>query len=74
MRKRQLETIFKRSQGDINGFTFLDKNDEQDLVNDSDRFIEYKIARPNRIECILLMIFFIVALVFVMVEVFFLMA
>lgn len=71
MRKRQLETIIKRSQGDINGFTFLDKNDEQDLVKDSDRFIEYKIARPNRIECILLMIFFIVALVFVMVEVFF---
>ena len=71
MRKRQFETIIKRSQGDINGFTFLDKNDEQDLVNDSDRFIEYKIARPNRIECILLMIFFIVALVFVIVEVFF---
>jgi hypothetical protein len=67
----QLETVLKQSQDDINGFTFLDKNDEQDLVNDSDRFIEYKIARPNRIECILLMIFFIVALVFVMVEVFF---
>ena len=71
MRKRQLETIIKRSQGDINGFTFLDENDEHDLVKDSDRFIEYKIARPSLVECILVMIFSIVVLLFVMDEVFF---
>ena len=67
----QLETVLKQSQDDINGFTFLDKNDELDLAKNPDGCIEYKIARPSLVECILVMFFSIVALLFIIVEVLF---
>lgn len=71
MQDSQLEAVLKQRQEDINGFTFLDKNDELDLAKNPDGYIEYKIARPSLVECILVMFFSIVALLFITVEVLF---